>query len=149
MTHGRQNVLKPLFCFAGKMISVKIEQRIVVKFHMKLGKCATETYLLLKEVYGNECLSRARVFEWFKHFQDGREDVEDDSRPSRPSTSKTDENIEKVGTRFQSVETVKEKTACVMKELTEEDFQHCFEQWKIRMERCRDKGEVYIEGDNN
>lgn len=48
---------------------------------MKLGKSAIETYLLLKEVYGNECLSRARVFEWFKRFQDGREDVEDDSRP--------------------------------------------------------------------
>ncbi|XP_025162736.1 phospholipid phosphatase 1 isoform X6 [Harpegnathos saltator] len=32
-----------------------------------------------------------------------------------------------------------------MKELTEEDFQHCFEQWKIRMERCRDRRGVYIE----
>ncbi|EGI69179.1 FLJ37770-like protein [Acromyrmex echinatior] len=42
------------------MISVTIEQRIVVKFHVKLGKTATETYNLLKEVYGHECLSRAR-----------------------------------------------------------------------------------------
>lgn len=84
------------------MISVLIEQRIVVKFHVKLGKTATETYLLLKEVYGNECLSRARVFEWFKRFQDGREDVEDDARPGRPSTSKTDENIEKIGNLIRS-----------------------------------------------
>ena len=61
------------------MISVTIEQRIVVKFHVKLGKTATETYNLLKEVYGHECLSRARVFEWFKRFQDGREDVEKSS----------------------------------------------------------------------
>jgi len=45
------------------MLSVTIEQRIVVKFHMKLGKTATETYNLLKKVYGNECLSRACVFE--------------------------------------------------------------------------------------
>ncbi|KAG5311249.1 CACT inhibitor, partial [Acromyrmex insinuator] len=36
----------------------------------------------------------------------------------------------------------------VLKELTEEDFQHCFKQWKIRMECCRDRGGVYIEGDN-
>ncbi|EFN86740.1 Putative uncharacterized protein FLJ37770, partial [Harpegnathos saltator] len=78
------------------------ERRIVVKFHMKLGKSATETYLLLKEVYDNECLSRTRVFEWCKRFQDGREDVEDDSRPGRPSTSKTDENIEKVGNLIRS-----------------------------------------------
>ena len=84
------------------MISVLIEQRIVVKFHMKLGKAVTETYLLLKEVYGNECLSRARVFEWFKRFQDGREDVEDDARPGRPSTSKTDKNIEKIGNLVRS-----------------------------------------------
>lgn len=59
---------------------------------MKVEKGTTETYRLLKEVYGNECLSRARVFE---HFQDGREDVEDDSRPS-----KTDENIGKIGNMF-------------------------------------------------
>ncbi|GFV59355.1 protein GVQW3 [Trichonephila clavipes] len=44
----------------------------------------------------SECLSRARVFEWFKRFKDDRQDVEDDSLPGRPSTSKTDENVEKV-----------------------------------------------------
>ncbi|GFT52210.1 protein GVQW3 [Trichonephila clavipes] len=84
------------------MVSVIIEQRIVVKFHFKLGKTATETYNLLKEVYGSECLSRARVFEWFKRFKDGRQDVEDDSRPGRPSTSKTDENVEKVASLIRS-----------------------------------------------
>lgn len=73
-----------------------------MKFHVKLGKTATETYNLLKEVYGNECLSRARVLEWFKRFQDGREDVQDDSRPGRPSTSKTDDNIEKIGNLIRS-----------------------------------------------
>ncbi|GFV37897.1 protein GVQW3 [Trichonephila clavipes] len=84
------------------MVSVIIEQRIVVKFHFKLGKTATETYNLLKEVYGSECLSRARVFEWSKRFKDGRQDVEDDSRPGRPSTSKTDENVEKVASLIRS-----------------------------------------------
>ena len=43
------------------MLSVTIEQRIVVKFHMKLGKTDTETYNLLKKVYGNECVSRTRA----------------------------------------------------------------------------------------
>lgn len=68
-----------------------------MKFSIKLEKTATETFNLLKEIYGNECLSLARVFEWFKCFQDGREVVPDDSRPSRPFTSKTDDNIEKIG----------------------------------------------------
>ncbi|GFX59571.1 protein GVQW3 [Trichonephila clavipes] len=75
------------------MVSVIIEQRIVVQFLFKLGRTATETYNLLKEVYDSECFSCARVFEWFKRFKDGRQDVEDDSQPGRPSTSKTDENV--------------------------------------------------------
>jgi len=68
-----------------------------VKFCVKLGKSATETYDLLKKVYGDECLSRTQDFEWFKRFKEGREEIGDDQRPGHPSTSKTDANIEKVG----------------------------------------------------
>lgn len=69
-------------------MSVTAEQRIVINFHMKLGKIATEIYDLLKEMYGNESLSHARVLVWFKRFQNGREDVEDDSRLSHPPCQK-------------------------------------------------------------
>lgn len=51
------------------------------------------------------------------------------------------------GTRFETVEAVKAKAAEIMNGLSENDFQHCFEQWKIRMGRCRDREEEYIEGD--
>ncbi|GFW91277.1 hypothetical protein TNCV_736921 [Trichonephila clavipes] len=34
---------------------------------------------------------------------------------------------------------MKEKAARALMELTQEDFQHCFEQRVIRMERCRDR----------
>jgi len=64
---------------------------------VKLGKSTTETYDLLKKVYGDECLSRTQFLEWFKRFKEGREEIGDNQRPSRPSTSKTDANIEKVG----------------------------------------------------
>ncbi|KAL4154268.1 hypothetical protein QTP88_002093 [Uroleucon formosanum] len=40
------------------------------------------------------------------------------------------------GTHFESVEAVKTKATEVLKALQEKDFQHCFNQWKIRMERC-------------
>ncbi|EZA60808.1 hypothetical protein X777_13641 [Ooceraea biroi] len=73
------------------MLSVKGEQRVNVKFLVKFGKSATETCNLLKEVYGDECLSHT-----FKKFKEGREEIEDDPRPGRPRTSKTDGNIEKV-----------------------------------------------------
>ena len=42
------------------------------------------------------------------------------------------------GTRLETVDAVKAKAAEVMKGLSEDDLKHCFEQWKIHMERCRD-----------
>ena len=51
-------------------------------------------------------------------------------------------------TRFETVEAAKAKATELMNKLSEDDLQHCFQQWKIRMERCRDWGGEYIEGDN-
>jgi len=51
----------------------------------------------LKKVYGDKYLSCTEVFEWFKRFKDGREEIGGDQCPCHPSTSKTDANIEKVG----------------------------------------------------
>ena len=50
------------------------------------------------------------------------------------------------GTRFNSVDAVKAKAMQLLKSITQDDLQHCFQQWKIRMERCRDRGGDYIEG---
>ena len=52
------------------------------------------------------------------------------------------------GTRIESVDAVKAKATELMNKLTEDDLQHCFQQWKIRMERCVDRRGEYIEGDN-
>jgi len=78
------------------MLSANVEQRVNIKFLTKLGKSATETYNLLTEVYGDQCLSRTQFFEWFKKFKEGREYVGDDPESGRPSTAKTQENVEKV-----------------------------------------------------
>nr|CAH7751414.1 unnamed protein product [Callosobruchus chinensis] len=78
------------------MISLKIEQRINLKFLVKLGKSPSECFQLLKEVFGDNCMSRTRVFEWHKRFSEGREEVEDDERTGRPVTSRIEENIKKV-----------------------------------------------------
>lgn len=78
------------------MPSLKIEQRVNLKFLIKLKKSPTECFKLLTEVYREVTMSRTRVFEWHKRFSEGREEVDDDEHPGRPSTSKTDENIEKV-----------------------------------------------------
>ena len=52
------------------------------------------------------------------------------------------------GTRFESVDAMKTKATELMNKLSENDLQHCFQQRKIGMERCRDRGGEYIEGDN-
>jgi hypothetical protein len=44
-------------------------------------KYVTETYEMLQTVDGDEALSRRSVFEWFKRFKDGREDLQDDPPP--------------------------------------------------------------------
>lgn len=61
-----------------------MEQRANIKFCFKLGKSGAETYETLKNVYGDECMSRAQVFRWFGRFRDGREDLADDDRAPPP-----------------------------------------------------------------
>lgn len=55
-----------------------------------------ECLRMLKEVFGENVMSRARVFEWHKRFSEGREEVEDDERPGRPVSVKTEENAQKI-----------------------------------------------------
>ena len=74
-----------------------MDQRICIKFYVKneIVKC-NKVCKISTKAYGESAMSKAIVYEWYKRFQDGREDVEDDERPGRPSTSTTDENVEKV-----------------------------------------------------
>jgi histone-lysine N-methyltransferase SETMAR len=71
-------------------------ERVNIKFLVKMKKSAKETFQLVTEVYGEDCMWRARVFEWHKRFSEGRESLKDDDRPGRPRTAVTDDNIEKV-----------------------------------------------------
>lgn len=46
------------------------------------------------------------------------------------------------GTRFQTVETLKQKATKSMKDFTKEHFQYCFNEWKIHMQRLGDRRDV-------
>ena len=78
------------------MSDCKSEQRANIKLLFKLEISATENVQLLTEAYGEDCVSRARVFQWHKRILEGRESVKDDDRPGRPRTAVTEDNIEKV-----------------------------------------------------
>ena len=73
-----------------------MEQRANIKFCFKLGKKFAQTYGLLKKVYGDDCMSRTRVYTWFTWFKSGRDDLNDDPRPRRPEASNRAELVEKV-----------------------------------------------------
>jgi transposase len=57
-------------------------------------KTATETFEMLKNAYGEECLSKTSVFEWHKRFKDGREFLQGYQRKARFSPSRTEESME-------------------------------------------------------
>lgn len=65
-----------------------IEQIIHIKLCVKLSKPASETLEMLKLVYGEEVISRARVFDWHKRFKGSRDDIHDDARSGHPVTHK-------------------------------------------------------------
>ena len=81
---------------------MSVEQRINLKFLVSLGKTPTEALNFLQEVYGDDTMSRTRIYEWHRRFKEGREEVEDDHRSGKPSTSRTDENAERVRQKVQS-----------------------------------------------
>jgi len=65
-----------------------------ILFH--IGKTFTETFQILQQAYGEDCLSRTPYHEWYQHFELGRMSIEDDPKSGRPSTSMDDDRVEKV-----------------------------------------------------
>jgi len=74
----------------------KLEQRINIKFLVKLGENGPEIHQMLQQVYGECALKERTVFKWVQHFREGREDPKDDARSGCPSTSSGNENIDHV-----------------------------------------------------
>lgn len=55
---------------------MNIDQRTNIKFCFKLGKAFTKTHHMRK--HDDDCLSRSRIYEWFKRFKEVREDLQDE-----------------------------------------------------------------------
>ncbi|GFX82949.1 protein GVQW3 [Trichonephila clavipes] len=73
-----------------------LEQRYAIKFCMRLGKNATETFHMLQEAFKDDCISRSQSGKWHKTFKEGREEVADEPRSGRPTTARTEENVDRV-----------------------------------------------------
>jgi hypothetical protein len=79
-----------------------LEQRINIKFCVKIGKSASETLALLTVAYGEYAVKNSSVFEWHRRFKEGREDVQDDPRSGQRKTQRTDTNVDRAQTKGES-----------------------------------------------
>jgi hypothetical protein len=64
-----------------------------VKFCLILTKSFTE---MLKQAYGEDCLSHTQCYEWYYCFRLGRMSTKDDPKIGHPSTSTDNDLVEKV-----------------------------------------------------
>ena len=78
------------------MSELELEQRMNIKFLVKLGKSGNEIREMLVQVYGDNAMKKTAVYKWVKRFSEGRESVTDEERSGRPATSRTEENIGKI-----------------------------------------------------
>ena len=85
----------------GRGHSSGIEQRPNIKFCFKLGKTAAETVKLMRQVYGDNCLSRAQIFRWYARFKSGVKTIEHEARSGRLFSVRNERLIAKVRKRIQ------------------------------------------------
>ena len=78
------------------MSDKNLEQRINIKFCVKIGKSASETLALLTVAYGECAMKKSSVFEWHGRFKEGREDVQDDQEVGSQKRKRTDANVDRV-----------------------------------------------------
>ncbi|UYV74734.1 YTHDF2 [Cordylochernes scorpioides] len=71
-----------------------LEQRYAIKFCVRLGKNATETFQMLQNAFKDDCISRSQSGKWHKAFKEGREEVADEPRSGHPTTARTDEEVD-------------------------------------------------------
>lgn len=73
-----------------------IQQRSSIKFCVRNQISGAETFRMLQKAFGDNCMSRASVFGWYKLFKEGRERVDDEPRPGRPSTSTDEQHVNNI-----------------------------------------------------
>jgi hypothetical protein len=73
-----------------------LEQRINLKFYVKICKSASEKLAILTLVYGEYAMRKSSVCDWFRRFKVEREYVQDDPRSRQPETQKTDAHVDRV-----------------------------------------------------
>ncbi len=74
----------------------KEEQRVVVKFLIKLGDGGGNILKKLRMVYGDGTLKVTAVYKWVARYKEGWESLEDHPCSGRPVLTHNDENMKRV-----------------------------------------------------
>jgi len=70
------------------MSDKNLDQRMNIKFCVKIGKGTSETLAILTVAYGEYAMKKSSVFEWHRQFKERREDVQDNPRSGQPKKAK-------------------------------------------------------------
>jgi hypothetical protein len=92
----RESCTCALLLFVPCRMSEEQEQRVCIKFCVKLGRNGAKTFEMFRTAFREQCLCRARTFEWHKRFKEGRDSVDDNPQSGRLTTSKTDDCVARV-----------------------------------------------------
>ena len=104
-SHREQQTLlsEHVYCVAITFkMTEQVEQRICIKFCIKLEHSFTETTRLIQKAFTDDAMSAAQIKVWHKCFKDGWESVERDPCSGRPATSTTPENAECWSTKIRN-----------------------------------------------
>jgi hypothetical protein len=77
------------------MSDKSLEQRLNIKFCVKIGKSASETLTLSTVAYGKYAMKKSGVFEWNRWFKEGREVIHG-TRSGQLKTHRRDATVDRV-----------------------------------------------------
>jgi transposase len=78
------------------LICTKGEMRGVIRFLFAEGIKPVEIIRRMQAEYGDNCLSRSKIYKWIDHFKSVKSSISDEERSGRPSTSRNENNIQAV-----------------------------------------------------
>jgi hypothetical protein len=84
------------------MSAKNLEQRINIKFCVKMGNGVSETLALLTLAYGEYAMKISSVFEWHRRLKEGQESVHYLPRSGQLKPQRTDANLNRIRTLVHS-----------------------------------------------
>ncbi|KFD66117.1 hypothetical protein M514_21631 [Trichuris suis] len=75
------------------MENLRFEVRANIKFLSKLGWQPRRIIQSLQQVCGSSASSKSVVYEWIRHFKEGRDAIKDDRRAGRPATATSEGTV--------------------------------------------------------